>query len=391
MVLVTGNGSSMAFHYPSTTFITNSLDLAIRSKYGPHLPNLVVILDVITRNLKNYLIKPGQVSFEDVFQGIEDFRTLADLPSLEAFDEYRPRVVATHKLIDELAGFKAIDAIMAEYVYLSELLEICLDSLRLVRGIQDLNHAVRRLNKDFTIWSFTLNYDDILDSAMSGVETGFEQGGAPRPFNPLRLRTAIERHQPVHCHLHGSLRWGRLLPPQEVSEIHEFDTADDGVRASRSSGSRDYGQDGQGRPKSTIITGLEKPESLQRQPFFSIFNAFCQAMDTCTDLLIGGYGFADKHVNMAIEQCRSHRRDVRTYLVSYKESGDPYEYFIPNTAPYDTLVPGHPLNGSKVKSFPNWWRVEGASITHLTTGPIFIWLNGFEAFCQEVSKKGLPS
>ena len=206
-------------------------------------------------------------------------------------------------------------------------------------------------------------------------------------YNFSNQKKVFQANENLNMHLHGSLRWGYPSSPFDRFKIYEFDTADDGVKASKSVHSRDYSQAGIGRPPRTIITGLEKPESLLRQPFYAILNAFGWAMNDCTDLVIAGYGFSDKHVNMAISQCRINRPDVRTYVINYG-SQYPSDYLVPNTAPYNTLLPGH--DDAPVKGFPGWWKVDGASITHLKTSPFFLWLDGFDTFCQAIVSHGLP-
>ena len=113
-------------------------------------------------------------------------------------------------------------------------------------------------------------------------------------------------------------------------------------------------------------------------------------MANCSDVIIAGYGFSDKHLNMAIEQCRLYRQDVRLYFVDYLESGDPSDFFMPNTNLFNTLIPSHPLKFSKITGFTDWWKVEGASTKHLSTSPIFVCLKGFTAFCKAVTQNGLP-
>lgn len=222
-------------------------------------------------------------------------------------------------------------------------------------------------------------------------------GNAPRTFRPAFLFSALESPDNIHSHLHGSLKWGFPIGEAfslnlDAFDLHEFDTPEDGVQ--HSTGPRPSGrpvQSGETLPPSPIITGLSKPELVFKQPFFTNFLAFFRSLNLCTDVLIAGYSFPDRHVNMGIQQCRRYRPDVRTYIVDRCADGRPSSYIerlTPDTR--RVILLWDPFRAAAVHGFPGWWRVTSISDGGFNTGPIFLWLNGFDAFCESVVNDGLP-
>ena len=119
--------------------------------------------------------------------------------------------------------------------------------------------ALKSIQENFLIWSFTLNYDNIISNIFSDFTSGFSIGNAPRFFRPDRLLSALDQGLPIHSHLHGSLKWGFPTDGSSYpSELHEFDTPADGVRNSKSRPSGRPAQRGETLPSSPIITGLDR-------------------------------------------------------------------------------------------------------------------------------------
>jgi hypothetical protein len=214
-------------------------------------------------------------------------------------------------------------------------------------------------------------------------------GRTPRVFRPEILFSAIEECDPIHSHLHGSLKFGFPLgEPLDMLELHEYDTPTEGVQQSKSRPSGQPAQNGETLPPSPIITGLNKTEFVFKQPFFTNFLAYFRSLNVCTDVLIAGYGFADRHVNMGIEQFRRYRPECRTYIVDRDDH--PSTYFDRLPGAKHAILVDDPFTAREVPQFPGWWRVPGVSNGGFNTGPIFLWLRGFDTFCKAVVNDGFP-
>ena len=390
--MITGAGTSVSFGFPSTSKFTNLIENSLRADSSMSTGAVSLYDDIVT-GLKSYLTKPG-VTFEDIYQSIQDIRTIQCIPTdPKALDEFRPRVGATHILKGHLCSYSNQEGLILQNAYLNNILDTFLNSLTSASGVDQLSTALMYLHKKFILWSFTLNYDNLISDVLLDFVSGFIPGGAPRAFDPNILLSALYSHNPIHCHLHGSLKWGF---PKTLSndpfELHEFDNPKDGVENSKTRPSGRSAQRGETLPTSPIITGLDKTELVFRQPFFTAFLAFFRSLSLCSDLLISGYGFSDRHVNMCIQQCRRYRPNVRTYIIDKDSNDHPSSYFRRLTPDaYHTISPGDIARSEEVPAFPGWWRVPGISGKLFTTGPILLWLRGFDTFCKAIVNDGFPT
>lgn len=390
--MITGAGASVSFGFPSTPRFTKLIDNALR--VDPSISSSSISLfDAIIERLNNYLVNPGLVTFEDIYQCIQDVRVIQTIPANPgAFDEFRPRVGATHVLASTLGSYSSSDGWLLQEVYLNIILDSFLNALPSVSGISQLSAALKYIESKCIVWSFTLNYDNLISDIWSSFTSGFNPGRAPRVFDPNLLLSGLSSLDAIHSHLHGSLKWGFLKSlSTDLFELHEFDNPKDGVQNSKSRPSGRPAQKGESLPFSPIITGLDKTELVFRQPFFTNFMAFFRSLSLCSDILIAGYGFSDRHVNMGIQQCRRYRPYVRTYIID-KDNLDHPSSYIGRLTPdaWNTILPGEGAYSTEVPGFPGWWRVPGISGSRFNTGPIFLWLKGFDEFCKTIVKDGFP-
>lgn len=391
-VMITGAGTSISFGIPSTLNATALIENSFRNTPGIS-PSELSLFDTIKSGLENYLINPGNVSFEDIYQSIQDVRALQCIPKdPEAFDEFRPRVGATHILNEQISLYSEQDGRALQNAYLNNILDTFFKSLPSMPSNNQLSPALEYIQREYIVWSFTLNYDNLISDVWSSFASGFIPGSTPRVFNPSLLLSALRSKRHIHSHLHGSLKWG--FPTNGFNnpfELHEFDTPNDGIRNSKSRPSGRPLQKGGTIPLSPIITGLDKTELVFRQPFFTNFMAFYRALDLCSDLLIAGYGFSDRHVNMGIHNCREHHPDVRTYIIDKNDDNCPISYIHDKTPDaWSTIQPGDEYLANEVPAYPGWWKIPGITAGRHTTGPVFLWLKGFDVFCKTVVNNGLP-
>jgi len=175
-------------------------------------------------------------------------------------------------------------------------------------------------------------------------------------------------------------------------ELHELDNIDEGVKNSKSRPSGRPSQRGDTLPPSPIITGLDKTELVFREPFFTNFLSFFSNLNSCSHLMIAGYGFGDRHVNMGIQQLRENRPTVKTYIVTWTKNDDPSE-FLASLSPdaWATIIPDVDAHykAKRVEGHPEWWLLPGNK-RKIKTGDIFLWAKGFDTFCTSVIANGLP-
>ena len=175
-------------------------------------------------------------------------------------------------------------------------------------------------------------------------------------------------------------------------KLHEFDTPSEGVKNSQSRPSGRPAQNGENIPTSPIITGMDKTELVFRQPFYSNFLALFRSFELCSILLVTGYGFADRHVNFGIKQCRIYRPNIPIYIVDFNSNDDPCE-FINSLTPdaWHTILPGECIKAKKISQNSSWWKIPGVDSNSLCTSPIYLWLQGINEFCIDLIEHGLPA
>jgi hypothetical protein len=393
MLILTGAGASIPFGYQSTQNFTNII--AANFKADPIVSSIATVAkfyDQVLSDLCTYFVNPGIVTFENIYQAIQDVIVLKNVPNdPKAFDEFRPHVGATHELKVHYGAFNSTDGYTLQDLYLDHILKTFLDELANITDTTTLKNAIKYLEKRFIINSFTLNYDNLLHDCLGSHVTGFTPGPAPRVFNQNLLLPAINDKKNTHCHLHGSLKWG-FPAPKNPFELHEHDSPSEGVKACQSRPSGRPAQRGETLPTSPIITGMDKTELVFRRPFYSNFLAFFRSLELSSKLLIAGYGFSDRHVNLGIEQCRINRPSVCTYIVDFEKHNDPSSYIHRLTPDaWHAILPGDPLKAQPVPSFDGWWKIPGINQNSIITCPIFLCLKGFDSFCTALCKNGLPT
>lgn len=192
---------------------------------------------------------------------------------------------------------------------------------------RDLNSASAELNlwragfaalrERFDIALYTLNYDTIARSAFPDAITGFNQEGR---FDP---RAVHDRDWSGLFHLHGSVHF--TLAGNASSEIvwqdnlaGDFSDCDDRVA--------DHRSDGHDFAPTSFIAGGFKLDQLLVEPFAAYQSALVRDCARADAVLIGGYGFADAHVNRALRNALRAGRPRPPVLVLDRASADLMSY-----------------------------------------------------------------
>jgi hypothetical protein len=190
-------------------------------------------------------------------------------------------------------------------VMLSDQLQQLLVQLaRHMRGLcQDLDSADEAANqytalfdglrREFDLGIYNLNYDTAALSAVPSAYTGFSESGS---FEPVEVHSRGEWG--FVYHLHGSVH--HCLAGEFGNEIQwnndlkaRFFDGHQGLAGDKRSEGRSF-------PKTTLIAGGFKLDQLLVEPFHSLYAALARHVYDADAILIGGYGFADAHMNRAL-------------------------------------------------------------------------------------------
>jgi hypothetical protein len=152
------------------------------------------------------------------------------------------------------------------------------------------------LRDAFDVGIYNLNYDTAAINAWPDAYTGFGESGQ---FEPQAVHRRSEwnfiyhLHGSVHhslSHEHGGdIRWRNDLS----DSAHFFDKPVTSANDKRS--------EGRAFSRGTLIAGGYKLDQLLIEPFHSLQAALIRHVYNVDAILVGGYGFADVHINRALQ------------------------------------------------------------------------------------------
>lgn len=405
LLLVVGAGASLDFGLPSVRDVHDIINTEMQRQYqlrGQPDTNLYVwIRDAIDnhwqKSIPDYLRRPPH--FEDVLYTIfalsAAYPAGADTSSLGAlinpvgmpdvlFMGRQQRSVGVDLLQD--VGNAAVDALV------TELRKKCIDSVT-ARATQfaQLRALLTVLQEAFEISIVTLNYDNILRRALSGLETGFDDKGE---FDERRLFNRKEWS--CLLHLHGSVHFDQVVSANDLHEIHWQDDLSAAFQSNAGGRSGHTSTEGATFPTSIIVAGYGKTTQILRRPFRTYYSELDRLVASCDALLFAGYGFGDVHLNTAFETFRDDRNRPVT-VISFARPGD-------MNMCGDTFGEYNPLIDTLIKTF----RTDQGSMTALGSNtpdtvdellkasefetsnnpstPLALWYGGLMAACGHAQK-----
>lgn len=195
-----------------------------------------------------------------------------------------------------------------------------------------LHPFIQKLDGEFQISVFTLNYDDVVDNARSEWFDGFSKpepdptAGAFYTVRSFDLNAFLSwrcEFNPLLAHLHGSVRFG-YLPGFGLAK---FSKATEAAKSLEIIVNDSY-VSGQIVSATPIISGLSKVAKLSHtpEPFGYYYRAFINSMLENDHLLVVGYGGRDEHVNTWIDQfAKIHAGKRKVGWVSLLPAKDAFE------------------------------------------------------------------
>jgi hypothetical protein len=162
-------------------------------------------------------------------------------------------------------------------------------------GVEALKYRAlfEGLHDAFDVGVYNLNYDTAALAACPAAYTGFTPSGA---FD----RSGIHKREDwgFVYHLYGSVH--HTLASNSGEEIFWRDDLSGRFCDGHQGLANDKGSDGRSFPKTTLIAGGFKLDQLLAEPFHSQYAILVKHVYAADAILIGGYGFADVHINRAL-------------------------------------------------------------------------------------------
>jgi hypothetical protein len=209
----------------------------------------------------------------------------------DIFDGLDRRTIDQHQLSG--LGSRGVDALLDEF------------RERCRRSEQDntaefgrLQAFMTTLQTEFDIAVVTLNYDNVMYRALSGIVTGFDIEGC------FQEKLIFDRASwSCMLHLHGSVHFDmRGTNSRNVHEI--FWNPDIKAKFAQNAFGRggEFNPEGVDFPTSAIIAGYGKTIQLSHRPFRTYYSELDRLVSGCDAVLFAGYGFGDPHVNNAFHR-----------------------------------------------------------------------------------------
>jgi SIR2-like domain len=195
-------------------------------------------------------------------------------------------------------GYGPAVAVRDQFSHLS--IELAKHMRMLSRTIDPADSSVRKymalfdgLRSGFDVGVYNLNYDSVALTAWPDAYVGFDANGT---FDAGAVHARSEWG--FLYHLHGSVHHSLV---SQFSERIEWRPDLAGQFFDRHQGlSTDDRSEGKFFPKTTLVAGGFKLDQLLVEPFCSFQAALVRHVYEADAILIGGYGFADEHVNRAL-------------------------------------------------------------------------------------------
>lgn len=206
---------------------------------------------------------------------------------------------------------------------------------------------------------FSLNYDDLPLQCDSNLYTGMTEKGE---FDKQIFENSREKN--TFFQLHGSIRY-------DSNWRNKFTKKQDGAHIF----------------EHNIVTGYDKSDRLQKQPFRTFANMFELELSSCEIVFIIGYSFSDLHINAVL---KDYTKDKKVFFIDYNK------FLLLNMTVHE--FPLSSLNffsGEKLGrdiSLMNYFDFQKIVYTtsheHLIEldRQKYLWFNGFKSFIEKFEK-----
>lgn len=184
------------------------------------------------------------------------------------------------------------------------------------------------LVRNYSIKFYTLNYDNIVPQILSskfhvyeGIHKSIDADGLFN-FNLNRFESA----RVTHFNLHGSIFLHQIRYGLKIETVYNYTSQTMPVYALEMRG----GNPSEPLIFSPIITGYNKTQRINSEPFNLGHTAFVNDCNNCHALLTVGYSFSDPHINSILSSfvCWD-----KTKFINVTKAGDNYK----NEREYNTI------------------------------------------------------
>lgn len=335
LLVVLGAGSSVSHGIPSVQQIDEEM-LRWSDKWATSYPTATNFYRAIWDNAKRYYEdteKPHMGRTVHFEKALRDLYAFANWMKAPPYGETLRSLVTQGDTQPVPAGFhfqsgprRFLDEtlVMIQSAYLlGELAKYmrgaCINGPRKDTKWEEYCGLFNALRSEFNVGIYNLNYDTLALNASPGAFTGFGDDGRP---NPKQVHGNATWN--FVYHLHGSVHQSLSHSAYEYNWLNNLkETFNDGAAGTTP---RPLTEDRM-LPKTTLIAGGWKLDQLQWEPYQTFYSSLIRHAYEADAILIGGYGFADHHINTAIRNrmLASSNRPPVAVLTRAEANDDPLQ------------------------------------------------------------------
>jgi hypothetical protein len=354
LTVLLGAGASAFASAPSTSRLTE----AVKER-----PISNPILDILQSTSM-----PG-ANYEDAFHVLEQLESLKS-PVLDRASE---SLIPFLQPLQSVGGITLdLESVRRERFEIMETIAAAFQGVTYDTSWRTLADIFGVCLAEFNLDIFTLNYDLLADVAVEGLSRatgkkwydgfGSRVRGTDLTFNPAEYAKWNRSWGPEYLrlqHLHGSLGYAYARGEPFVHArrfVLEEATSPEYIRENWA-WAKSLALE---LPAETfcgiapIISGLNKLQKLNVQPFANYYAAFAQAISASPRLLIVGYGKGDDHINHWIREfAQIHNQSAR--IVEITDSDDRTTFAVQRISEWPNL---------------NWSRFQGSSDVYKSAGGV---------------------
>lgn len=389
ILIIIGAGASLNFGMPST----NKISEILRNRHVHKIKDNIDLYNEIENKVTEYynsshkarLIK--KTNYEEVLYVLYYLDTLYDPYNINP-------MLALIRPFNEESFIKNLKINIPQYsssglsnLLIDELLKVFRDKCKNIQTrykneLNKLKDLLCKLSDKYEIGIISLNYDDIFYQAKPDLFTGFNSFGE---FSPIE--TINRKEWNFIYNIHGSVHFNM---EESGNELHKIFWRDLNYKYSGNSFGRNLinTTEGIALPNSVIITGYEKAIQLQRMPFRTYYSVLDRLIFEADKFLIIGYGFADFHINNALNLMNENRKR-NVLIIDYSDdSQDPiamrnnnftYNLFKTITANGYEFVG---RNSDYRLSAEEFKKNKEFEVSKNPDYPLSFWHNGFKEICN---------
>jgi len=404
LLVVVGAGSSQDFDMPSVRDVDRLFE-SWSKKEMPLKDNSMGLYTYIKSKIEEYAKQNANnylsaiVNFENIIYAIQNLSALViDKDNKRYNHRLNPfiDIKTLPEIIDYLKRITPPSGHDLSHLH-SYLTDRLLNYMRERAAMLKINHNIKlgkindffsALRTQFEVGFINLNYDNVILSAIDGLQTGFNT--ITGEFD----RELVFASKWNFCyHLHGSVYFDMIGKDVDMHRIFWNSDLNSTFHQNSSGRSSFSTTEGIDHLHSNIIMGLDKSNQLLRDPFITYYSQIDRLIFESDAVLFIGYGFSDYHLNNHFTFIRDDKKIRKVVVIDWADKytdglryrHDHWTYGLFHAVPYNSYEMG---GGMSREPRPAVYYKKNKMFEKSSNPqyPLAVWYNGFVGACNYPDK-----